>query len=155
VTALFQPSSLLLILVLGGTSWMGMSRLARAEILSLESREFILAARGIGQRPLAILWRHLLPGALPPILVQATLLVGDVILAESALSFLGLGVQPPTPSWGSMIADGQRILTSAWWISVFPGLAIALTVLAWNLLGDGLRDALDPRSRGRFRRRGW
>ena len=155
VVALFRPSQILLVLVLGGTAWMGMSRMARAEILSLESREFILAARGTGQGPLAVLWRHLLPGALPPILAQATLNIADIILAESALSFLGLGVQPPTPSWGNMIADGQEILTTAWWTALFPGLAVALTVLAFNLLGDGLRDALDPRTRRRSRRRGW
>jgi peptide/nickel transport system permease protein len=147
IVALLGPSTPLLVLLLGGTTWMGISRLARAEILTLKQREFVLAARGAGLAPLAIFWRHLLPGAMGPLLVQATLLIGDVILLESALSFLGLGVQPPQPSWGNMVADGQAELTSAWWVAVFPGIAIALTVIALNLLGDGLRDLLDPRSR--------
>jgi peptide/nickel transport system permease protein len=147
IVALVGPSTALLVLLLGGTTWMGISRLARAEILTLKQREFVLAARGAGLGPLAIFWRHLLPGALGPLLVQGTLLIGDVILLESALSFLGLGVQPPQPSWGNMVADGQADLTDAWWVAVFPGVAIAVTVIAFNLVGDGLRDLLDPRSR--------
>lgn len=149
LTALFRPSTALVILVLGGTSWMGISRLVRAEILGLQNRQFILAARGLGLHPLRILWRHLLPNALTPVLVQATLAVGDLILAESALSFLGLGVQPPTASWGNMVADGRAVLVTAWWVSTFPGLAIVGIVVAFNLLGDRLRDVLDPRTRGR------
>lgn len=148
LTALFRPSTVLVILVLGGTSWMGISRLVRAEILGLQRRQFILAARGLGLHPLRILWRHLLPNALTPVLVQATLAVGDLILAESALSFLGLGVQPPTASWGNMVADGRDVLLTAWWVSTFPGLAIVGAVVAFNLLGDRLRDVLDPRTRG-------
>jgi peptide/nickel transport system permease protein len=151
VVSLFGPSDATVTLVLGGTSWMGISRLVRAEILSLERREFVLAARAIGGTPLQILVRHLLPNALGPALVQTTLLLGSVILLESALSFLGLGIQPPTPSWGNMVADGRQSLASAWWISAFPGLALAATVIAFNLLGDGLRDAIDPRSQGRLR----
>ena len=147
VVALFQPSTGLLVLLLGATSWMGISRLTRAEILTLKEREYVLAARGAGLSPLAVFWRHLLPGALPPLLVSATLLIGDMILVESSLSFLGLGVQPPQASWGNMVADGQDDLTSAWWATAFPALAIALTVIAANLLGDGLRDRLDPRAR--------
>jgi len=146
LTALFRPSTTLVILVLGGTSWMGISRLVRAEILGLQTRQFILAARGLGLHPLRILWRHLLPNALTPILVQATLAVGNLILAESALSFLGLGVQPPTASWGNMVADGRDVLLTAWWVSTFPGLAIVAAVVAFNLLGDRLRDLLDPRT---------
>ncbi len=147
LTALFRPSTTLVILVLAATSWMPISRLVRAEILSLGEREFVLAARSLGLHPARILLRHLLPNALNPVLVQATLAVGNVILAESALSFLGLGVQPPTPSWGNIVADGSAVLTTAWWISTFPGLAIVTAVLAFNLLGDRLRDLWDPRTR--------
>lgn len=146
LTALFRPSTALVILVLGGTSWMGISRLVRAEILGLRERQFILAARSLGLHPLRILWRHLLPNALTPVLVQTTLAVGDVILAESALSFLGLGVQPPTASWGNMVAHGRDVLVTAWWVSTSPGLAIITAVVAFNLLGDRLRDVLDPKS---------
>jgi peptide/nickel transport system permease protein len=150
VVSLFGPSDATVTLVLGGTSWMGISRLVRAEILSLERREFVLAARAIGETHLQILVRHLLPNALGPALVQTTLLIGTVILLESALSFLGLGIQPPTSSWGNVVADGRQSLATAWWISAFPGLAIAVTVIAFNLLGDGLRDLLDPRSQSRL-----
>lgn len=146
LTALFRPSLALVVVILGATSWMGISRLVRAEILSLKRREFILAARGLGLRPARVLLRHLLPNAINPVMVQGTLGVGDVILAESALSFLGVGVQPPTPSWGNMVAHGQSVLVTGWWVATFPGLAIVVAVLAFNLLGDRLRDALDPRT---------
>jgi peptide/nickel transport system permease protein len=149
LAAIFSPSTPVIIAVLGTGTWMGISRLIRAEILGLKNREFILAARAAGQKPFAILLRHLLPNAFTPALVQATLLVGQLILAESALSFLGLGIQPPTPSWGNMIAEGREALARAWWVATFPGAAIAFTVVAFNLLGDGLRDFLDPRSRRR------
>ncbi|HEX3532365.1 MAG TPA: ABC transporter permease [Thermoanaerobaculia bacterium] len=150
LAALFSPGLGPLVLILGGTGWMTISRLIRAEIKSLKQREFVLAARALGQHPFRIFWRHLLPNALTPVLIQAALLVGNVILAESSLSFLGFGVQPPTPSWGNMVAEGRSpsALFSTWWVAVFPGAAIALTVIALNLLGDGLRDALDPRHRG-------
>jgi peptide/nickel transport system permease protein len=147
LAALFKPSGLVIVLFLAAVNWMDVSRLVRAEILSLREREFVLAARAIGARPLAIFWRHLLPNALTPIVVQATLLLGNLILLESALSFLGLGIGPPTASWGNMIADGSDALGNAWWEAVFPGVAIALTVIAFNLLGEGLRDLLDPRRR--------
>jgi len=147
LTALFRPTGWLVILFLGGTTWMGVSRLARAEILSLRQREFILAARSIGQRPLAILWHHLLPNALTPILVQSTLLLGNLILFEAALSFLGLGIGPPTPSWGNMISEGADVIATSWWVATFPGAALAVAVIAVNLLGEGLRDRLDPRTR--------
>jgi peptide/nickel transport system permease protein len=120
--------------------------MARAEILSLKSRDFVLAARSIGLSPFAVWRRHLLPNAMAPVIVQATLLVGTLILAESTLSFLGLGVQPPTPSWGNMVAEGREALRFAWWVAAFPGAAIALAVIAFNLLGEGLRDRLDPRT---------
>jgi peptide/nickel transport system permease protein len=145
VVALLHPGLGTVILILGGTTWMMTSRLVRAEILGLAQRDFVIAARAIGQTPLRILTRHLLPNALTPVLVQVGLLVGDVIIVESTLSFLGLGVQPPTPSWGNLIADGADRLVDAWWLTTFPGLAIVVTVIAFNLLADGLRDALDPR----------
>ena len=147
LTALFRPSTALVILALAATSWMPVSRLVRAEILGLRTREFVLAARGLGMHPARVLLRHLLPNALNPVMVQATLAVGNVILAESALSFLGLGVQPPTPSWGNIVADGRGVLTTAWWVATFPGLAIVLAVLAFNLLGDRFRDLWDPKTR--------
>lgn len=147
LTALYRPSMTLVVLVLGGTSWMTVSRLVRAEIVSLKQREFILAARGLGLHPARILFRHLIPNALNPVIVNATLTLGDVILAESALSYLGIGIQPPTPSWGNIVADGRDVLVTAWWVSLFPGLIIVLAVLSFNLLGDHLRDFLDPRTR--------
>jgi peptide/nickel transport system permease protein len=136
----------LTVVILGSTAWPTVSRLIRAELLGLKERDFVLAARTIGQHPLAIFWRHLLPNAFTPVLIQATLLVGSLILAESSLSFLGLGIQPPIPSWGNLIAEGRDVLTSAWWISVFPGAVLAITVIAFNLFADGLRDRLDPRN---------
>ncbi|MDZ7260564.1 MAG: ABC transporter permease [candidate division KSB1 bacterium] len=139
----------LLILILGLTSWMEVARLVRGEILSLKEREFIQAVRALGAGSVRILFRHLLPNCWNVVIVAATLKVGTVILVESALSFLGLGVQPPTASWGSIINDGKDVLLSAWWISTFPGLAIVLTVMSFNLVGDGLRDAADPKSRFR------
>lgn len=145
VAAFLRLDTLGLIILLGSIGWMGVSRLTRAEILGLKNREFVLAARSIGQGPLAILFRHLLPNALTPLLIQSTLLVGQAILAESSLSFLGLGIQPPTPSWGSMVSEGREALSHSWWISAFPGAAIAFAVIAFNLLGEGLRDAYDPR----------
>lgn len=148
LTALYRPSTLLVVLVLGGTSWMSVSRLVRAEILSLKQREFILAARGLGLHPARILLRHLIPNALNPVIVNAALSMGDVILAESALSYLGIGIQPPTASWGNIVADGRDVLVTAWWVSLFPGIAIVIAVLAFNLLGDRFRDVLDPRTRG-------
>jgi peptide/nickel transport system permease protein len=134
-----------LFLLIGGTAWMGVSRLARGEILGLRKREFVLAARATGLGRWGILVHHLLPNAWGPLVVQATLLLVDVILVEAALSFLGMGVQPPTPTWGNMISDGRADLATAWWISTFPGIALAVTVISFNLLADGLRDVLAPR----------
>ena len=145
LAALFGRSTLMLVVVLGTTGWMGVARLVRGEILSLKHREFVTAATAIGQRPSEILRRHLLPNSMAPVLVDAALRVGDLILVEAALSFLGLGARPPTPTWGAMVDQGRDLLASAWWVSVFPGLAIALTVLGFGLLADGLRDRLDPR----------
>jgi peptide/nickel transport system permease protein len=148
VIAVFEnPSIWLVVVVLGLTGWMGTSRIVRGEVLSLREREFVQAARALGMGDLRIIMRHVIPNTMAPVIVSATLGIGLTILTEASLSFLGLGVQPPTPSWGNMVADGRDALTEAWWIATFPGLAIVLTVVAFNLLGDGLRDALDPRLR--------
>ena len=134
-------------IVIGVFGWMGVARLIRAEILSLKEREFILAARSQGAGDLRIIFRHIIPNALSPVLVSAILGVAAAILTESALSFLGIGVQPPTPSWGNMLTAGKDNIDIAWWLSLYPGLAILITVLGYNLLGEGIRDALDPRLR--------
>jgi peptide/nickel transport system permease protein len=148
IIALFEPSIFLVVVVLGLTGWMGIARIVRSEVLSLREREFIQAARALGMSDLRIVSRHVIPNTLAPVIVFATLLIGNTILVEAGLSFLGLGVQPPTPSWGNMISEGRDALLTAWWIATFPGLAIVFTVVAFNLLGDGLRDATDPRLRG-------
>lgn len=135
-----------LILVLGTTGWFATSRLVRGEVLRLRGEPFVLAARGLGARTRRIIAHHLLPNAAGPLLVAATLGVGDVILLEAGLSFLGLGVQPPTPSWGGMVLDARPLMVTAPWTAIFPGAAIVVTVLAVNLIGDALQAALDPRS---------
>lgn len=147
VIAFLEPSILNIMAVIGLTSWMGVARLVRAEFLSLRQRDFVLAARISGASDARIVFSHILPNAVAPILVATTLGVGGAILTESALSFLGIGVQPPTPSWGNMLTEGKDNLEIAWWLSMFPGLAILVTVLGYNLLGEGLRDAMDPRIR--------
>lgn len=143
--ALFEPSIWIIMLVIGATSWMGVARLIRAEFLSLKRREFVLAARAAGAGDLRIIFMHILPNALAPVLVYATLGIAAAILIESSLSFLGIGVQPPTPSWGNILTEGKDNIEIAWWLSLFPGLAILITVLGYNLLGEGIRDSLDPR----------
>jgi peptide/nickel transport system permease protein len=135
-----------LILLIGATGWFATSRLVRGEVLRLREESYVRAAEALGARRRHIIFRHLLPNALGPLLVAATLGVGDVILLEAGLSFLGLGIQPPTPSWGGMILDSKEVLVSAPWAGIFPGLAIVITVLSANLFGDALRDAVDPRS---------
>jgi peptide/nickel transport system permease protein len=147
VIAFLEPSIWNIMIIIGLTSWMGVARLVRAEFLSLRERDFVLAARAIGAQDFRIIFRHILPNAISPVLVSATLGVAGAILTESALSFLGIGVQPPTPSWGNMLIAGKQTLGTAWWLSVFPGLAILITVLGYNLLGEGVRDAMDPRIR--------
>jgi peptide/nickel transport system permease protein len=137
----------LVVIVLGLTGWMSVARIVRGEVLSLREREFVQAARVLGLSDARIILRHIIPNTLAPVIVYTTLGIGNTILVEAALSFLGLGVQPPTASWGNMISDGREALITAWWIATFPGLAIVLTVTAFNLLGDGLRDAMDPRLR--------
>jgi len=139
------PSLMNVILVMGATRWVQFARIVRADVLSIREREFVAGARARGNRPLRLLLRHVLPNALTPIIVVATLELAFMIIYESALSFLGLGVQPPTPTWGWMLADGRNYVATAWWLATLPGLAIMLTVLAVNLLGDWLRDTLDPR----------
>lgn len=146
IIAISSPQIWLIVAVLGATSWMGVARLVRGQILSVKEREFIQATRVLGIPHARVIFRHVLPNVLSPVIVAATLMIGDVILTEAVLSFLGLGVQPPTASWGNIINQGRDNLLGAWWVATFPGLAIVLTVVSYNLLGDGLRDALDPRT---------
>jgi peptide/nickel transport system permease protein len=145
VIAVLEPSIWNIMVVIGLTSWMGVARLVRAEFLSLREREFVTAARALGAGDTRLILRHMLPNALAPVMVSATLGVAGAILTESALSFLGLGVQPPTPSWGNILTAGKDNIEIAWWLSVFPGLAILITVMSYNLLGEGIREAIDPR----------
>jgi peptide/nickel transport system permease protein len=146
VVAVFPRATIgLIVAVLGLTGWMGVSRLVRGQVLAVREREYVMAARALGYRPLRILVRHILPNVMTPVIVAATLGIGNAILAEAALSYLGFGVQPPTPSWGNIIQSGGDRMLDAWWITTFPGVAIVLTVMAFNLVGDGLRDAMDPR----------
>jgi peptide/nickel transport system permease protein len=133
-----------IVVIIGGTSWPSVARLVRASFLSLREKEFCEAARALGNRDGRIIFRHLLPNAVAPIIVQATLDVANVIILESTLSFLGFGIQPPTASWGNMLANAESNMAIAPWVAIFPGLCILVTVLAINYLGDGLRDALDP-----------
>lgn len=152
IVALFQPNIFVVIVALAFTQWPFTTRMVRGEIMGLKEREFAEAARALGFSRRRILFRHLLPNALGPLIVVATLGVGNAIVLEAGLSFLGLGVQAGTPSWGSMVSYGRDYLMDAWWISTFPGLAIVLAVLAFNLVGDGLRDSMDPRQGGGTRR---
>ena len=145
VTSLARPDPLVVVLVLGATGWMQISRLTRAQVLALKGSDLEVAARATGRHPLGVFTRHLLPNAVTPLLVDVTLRIGDLILVEAALSYLGLGIQPPVPSWGNMIADGSNALRTAWWVATPAALATTLTVLGFHLLGDGLRDRLDPR----------
>lgn len=145
VIAFLEPNLANIMIVIGLTSWMGVARLVRAETLSLREREFVAAARLAGASTRRILLLHILPNALAPVLVSASLGIAGAILTESALSFLGLGVQPPSPSWGNMLLEGKDVLEIAPWMSLFPGFAILITVLGYNLLGESLRDLLDPR----------
>jgi len=145
VVALLKPNFWNVMIVIGLTGWMGAARFVRAEFLSLKERDFVVAARALGASGVRIIFRHMLPNALAPVLVSATLGIAGAILTESGLSFLGFGVQPPNPSWGNILSDGRLYIFDAWWMTLFPGLAILFTVLAFNLFGEGLRDALDPR----------
>jgi peptide/nickel transport system permease protein len=146
VLAFLGPNIYNVMIIIGLTSWPGLARLVRGECLSVREREYIQAAKLSGVSTTRLLFVHILPNVIAPILVSATLGVGGAILTESALSFLGLGVQPPMPSWGNILSIGRDYLHIAWWLSLFPTLAILVTVLAFNLLGEGLRDVLDPRT---------
>jgi peptide/nickel transport system permease protein len=152
-TALFleniimDPNIMNIMIVIGITSWMGVARLVRAEFLSLKEREYVLSARALGASDIRIIFRHMMINSMAPVFVSAVLGIAAAILVESSLSFLGLGVRPPTPSWGNILTIGKANIEIAWWLSVFPGIAILITVLSYNLFGEGLRDALDPRLR--------
>jgi peptide/nickel transport system permease protein len=147
IVAVAGPGITRLIGVLALSGWVTYARVVRSEVLSVREREFVQAARAVGLRDGRIMLRHILPNVTAPVIVVATLELARVVILEAALSFLGLGVQPPTPSWGRMLADGRDFLATAWWISTFPGLAIMALVLGVNLVGDWLRDVLDPRIR--------
>jgi peptide/nickel transport system permease protein len=155
VLAFLRPSIWTIMAVIGLTGWMGVARLVRAEFLTLREREFVVWSQSIGASGFRIIWRHILPNAMAPVLVAMTLGIPAAILTESGLSFLGLGVQPPYATWGNILNEGKDAIELAWWLSLYPGLAILITVLSYNLLGEGIRDALDPRLRqatGRFAR---
>ncbi|MDO8478779.1 MAG: ABC transporter permease [Candidatus Rokubacteria bacterium] len=158
VLAFLKPSIWTIMAVIGLTGWMGVTRLVRAEFLALREREFVIWSESIGAGALRVIFKHILPNALAPVLVAMTLGIPAAILTESGLSFLGLGVQPPYATWGNILNDGKDLITYAWWLTLYPGLAILVTVLSYNLLGEGIRDALDPRLRqsavGRVRRLG-
>ncbi len=146
VIAFLTPSITNVMIVIGLTSWMGVTRLVRAEFLSLRQREFVLASSAMGASDVRMIFIHCLPNSLTPVLVSVVLGIASAVLLESGLSFLGLGVQAPQASWGNILTDGKEYIQFAWWLSVFPGLAILITVLGYNLLGEGLRELFDPRS---------
>ena len=146
VIAFLTPSIWNIMIVIGLTSWMGVTRLVRAEFLSLRNREFVLASQTLGAKESRLIFKQLLPNSLTPIIVSSVLGIASAVLVESGLSFLGLGVQAPQASWGNILTDGKEYIEFAWWLSMFPGLAILITVMGYNLLGEGLRDALDPRT---------
>ena len=143
--AVAGASLLTVVLVLGVTGWITYARIVRGETLSLAARDFVEAARAMGAPDRHVIWRHIVPNVLPPVTVVATFSVARVVIAEASLSFLGLGIPPPAPSWGAMLDEGRNYLTTGWWLALFPGLAILFLVLGINLVGDWLRDALDPR----------
>lgn len=145
VIAFLEPSIWNIMIIIGLTGWMGVTRLVRADFISLRERDFVQAARTIGASDMRIIFLHILPNSMASILVAATLGIAGAILTESALSFLGIGVQPPTPSWGNILTAGKDNIDIAWWLSLYPGLAILITVVGYNLLGEGIRDLLDPR----------
>ena len=154
VLAFIHPSIWTIMAVIGMTGWMGVARLVRAEFLTLKEREFVIWSQSIGASGFRIIWRHILPNAMGPVLVAMTLGIPAAILTESGLSFLGLGVRPPYATWGNILNEGKDAIELAWWLSVYPGIAILVTVLSYNLFGEGIRDALDPRLRQSARRLG-
>jgi len=153
VLAFLRPSIWTIMAVIGLTGWMGVTRLVRAEFLALKEREFVIWSQSVGASGFRVIWRHIMPNAMAPVLVAMTLGIPAAILTESGLSFLGLGVQPPYATWGNILNEGKDTIEIGWWLSFYPGVAILVTVLSYNLLGEGIRDALDPRLRqaaGRF-----
>ena len=147
VLAFLKPSIWTIMAVIGLTGWMGVARLVRAEFLALKEREFVTWSQAVGASGIRIVWRHILPNAMAPVLVAMTLGIPAAILTESGLSFLGLGVQPPFATWGNILNEGKDAIEIGWWLSFYPGVAILITVLSYNLFGEGIRDALDPRLR--------
>ena len=147
VVAIVGPNIFNVMVIIGLTGWMGIARLIRAEILSLKSRDFISASRALGANNFYIIFRHLIPNGIGPVLVSFVFGVAGAILTEAGLSYLGLGVQPPKPSWGNILFEGRAVLGVGWWMILFPGLAILITVLSFNLFGEGLRDIINPRTR--------
>ncbi len=145
VMAFLEPGINKIMVVIGITSWTGMARLVRGEFLKIKNEEYVMAAKALGMSDFKIIFRHILPNAIAPVLVSATFGVASAVLVESALTFLGFGVQIPTPSWGEILSQGERYLQIGWWLALFPGIAIFITVFAYNILGEGLRDAMDPR----------
>ncbi|SDK30783.1 peptide/nickel transport system permease protein [Methylophilus rhizosphaerae] len=146
VIAFLSPSITNVMIVIGLTSWMGITRLVRAEFLSITQREFVMASTALGAQDWRVIFKHCLPNSLTPVIVSVVLGIASAVLLESGLSFLGLGVQAPQASWGNILTDGKEYIQFAWWLSLYPGLAILITVLGYNLLGEGLRDVFDPRS---------
>lgn len=146
VVGILRPSLPLLVIVLSATGWMPTARLVRAAVRGIAAGPYVEAARALGLPPARVLWRHILPNAAAPLVVSATAMIGQTILIENALSFLGLGVPVPTPSWGAMVEEGRKVFPEVWWVSAGPGIAIVSTVLLCNLTGDALRDVLDPRA---------
>ncbi len=153
IMAVVTPGMMTLFTVLGVVGWAAVARLVRAQVLAVREREYVQAARSSGTGTLSLIMRHILPQCVSPVIVVYTMGLGMTIMAEASLSFLGLGVQPPVPSWGRMISDGIIFMRTAWWLTIFPGFILTLTVCSLNLVGDGLRDALDPRSAGPKRSR--
>ena len=151
VIALIGPSIWNIMIIIGLTNWMGIARLVRAEIMGIKGKEYVLAAKAQGFSEARIIFRHILPNAMSPVYVVSTLGIGGAILTESALSFLGIGVQPPIPSWGNILTAAKDNIEIAWWLGLYPGVAIFLTVMGYNLLGEGLRDIFDPRRRYQLR----
>ncbi len=149
LAAVIGPSLPTTIIVIGATVWARYARVVRAEVMSLRERDFVMAAQALGANDQRVIWRHVVPNVLGPVIVLASLQIGSIIILEAALSFLGLGVRPPTPSWGGILADGRAFILRYPHIAIFPGIMIVITVLAFNFLGDGLRDALDPRDQSR------
>ena len=149
ILALWGPSLLSVMVVIGITSWPGIARIVRGEFMKLREMDFVVASRAVGARDAWIIVRHILPNSLAPVLVSATFGIASTILIESSLSFLGFGVQPPTPSWGDILSQSRDFMDFAWWLTLIPGFAIFITITAYNLVGEGLQEAIDPKSAGR------